>query len=164
MTQIEKLPRGRRFLSQYSRMLRSYEQFKRIENGDWPGHSLQEHHDQMYSFFIECYTLKDWIKKDILNEDLDEPVENFINKNDCLKLCADIANGKKHLELDRPPRYGVDTRLGYEVHLNESDENTTVHTKMYVYSDSRDRFDSFDIATQCVEKWTEFLKRNGLLV
>lgn len=163
MTQIENLPKGKRYLSQYSSVLHSYDVFKKIDCGDWSGHSLKEHHDQMHAFFVECYSLKDWIKNDISEEDLDENVENFINKNVCLKLCADIANGKKHLELNKPPRYGVDTNLRYEVHLNEVENNPRVRTKMYIDSDSGIRLDSFDVATQCLLKWTEFLKRNSLL-
>ena len=163
MTQIENLPRGKRWRSQYSRVLRSYDVFKKIDCGDWSGHSLNEHYDQIYSFFVECYSLKDWIQKDLSKEDLDENVENFINQNNVLKLCADIANGKKHLELNKPPRYGLDTNLQHEVHLNEDEDTPKVRTKIYIHSDSGIPLDSFGVATQCVLKWTEFLKRNGLL-
>jgi hypothetical protein len=45
--------------------------------------------------------LKDWIKKDTsVPKHVRDGVEKYINCNECLRYCADIANGTKHLDLD----------------------------------------------------------------
>ena len=82
----------------------------------------------MLAFFMNCYHLKDWIKNDISDTSLNAAVEDYINQNACLKLCADICNGAKHLDLTHS-RFGEGTSIGTEVHLDESQKNSPVIRK-----------------------------------
>ena len=46
---------------------------------------------------MNCHHLKDWIKNDSAAASVANNVENYINNNPDLSLCADICNGVKHL-------------------------------------------------------------------
>jgi hypothetical protein len=51
--------------------------------------------DKFQAFFIHCYQLKDWLKNDPTFSSPLGGVENFVNANWALKVCADIANSEK---------------------------------------------------------------------
>lgn len=55
--------------------------------------------DDLYSFFVNCYHLKDWIEKDEAIICTKSEIESFLAKNDYLKLCANLCNSSKHLVL-----------------------------------------------------------------
>ncbi len=65
---------------------------------------FDDHHlDDVNAFFIFCYHLKDWLKKDrALDRAIGNAAESLVSSDDWLKLCADVANGAKHLVLDSP--------------------------------------------------------------
>jgi hypothetical protein len=68
--------------------------------------------DDFYAFFSTCFHLKDWLKQDnSLPESVRADVETHVNATFWLKLCADLANGSKHLELSRP-RVDPKARVG----------------------------------------------------
>jgi hypothetical protein len=159
MIQLRNLPRGRLCIDQLERVIRWYYRFQQINEGRQTGASFEGQYDDMLAFFMNCYHLKDWIKNDISDTSLNAAVEDYINQNACLKLCADICNGAKHLNLTHS-RFGEGTSIRTEVHLDESLENPPVIRKWYITSDSGQIFDSFDIATQCVQKWVEFFNQH----
>jgi len=159
MTRNRHLPRGRSCIDQFERMIRWYRRYQQINEGTQRGASFEGQYDDMLAFFMNCYHLKDWIKNDIADESFNRVVEDYINQNDCLKLCADICNGAKHLDVTRS-RFGEGTAIRTEVHLDESQDNPPVIRKWYITSESGQVFDSFDIATQCVEKWVEFFRQH----
>jgi len=91
---------------QFERVKRS---LNRIENRN---EDLTPYHeDDFWHFFQDCYHLKDWIKNDssipknIKGEYIDKnhkeghKVEECINANTNLSMCADLANKSKHLKL-----------------------------------------------------------------
>jgi hypothetical protein len=61
--------------------------------------------DDSYAFFQNCYHIKDWLKNDPAFLRAVE-VEGYITSTPALSLCADIANGIKHLLLTKKPRSG----------------------------------------------------------
>src|SRR5688572_16657296 len=90
------------YLEQYKRMIRSFERFEKINEGKAHDQHSDYNLDDVYSFFIYCYHLKDWIKNDPASG-IDAPtVEGFVHGDLNLKLCGDLSNGVKHLKLDRP--------------------------------------------------------------
>ena len=101
MTQLRNLPRGKLCIDQLNRVIRWYRRFQQINEGIQKGASFEGQYDDMLAFFMNCYHLKDWIKNDISDDSLNTVVEDYINQNDCLKLCADICNGAKHLDVTR---------------------------------------------------------------
>jgi hypothetical protein len=52
--------------------------------------------DTIFNFFCECHNIKDSIQNDTLIIFDKNPVEN-IRENQCLQICADICNLKKHV-------------------------------------------------------------------
>ncbi len=159
MTQLRNLPRGKLCIDQLNRVIRWYRRFQQINEGIQKSASFEGQYDDMLAFFMNCYHLKDWIKNDISDDSLNTVVEDYINQNDCLKLCADICNGAKHLDVTRS-RFGEETSIRTEVHLDESQENPPVIRKWYITSNSGQIFDAFDIATQCVERWVDFFNQH----
>ena len=62
----------------------------------------ETYRDYAHNFFLFCYHIKDWIKNDpAVDKSVKDAVEDYINQNNCLKICADIANGIKHLSLEK---------------------------------------------------------------
>ncbi len=61
--------------------------------------------DDIFAFFVECHSLKDWFANDPLflpgktEKRKHATLNRFINCNEVLQVCADIANGKKHFTL-----------------------------------------------------------------
>ena len=159
MTQIRNLPQGQLCIDQLYRVNRWYRCFQQINEGNQKGASFEGQYDEVLAFFMNCYHLKDWIKNDISDENFNSVVESYINQNDCLKLCADICNGAKHLDVNRS-RFGEETSIRTEVHLDESQENSPVIRKWYITTNSGEVFDSFDIATLCLTKWVDFFNQH----
>lgn len=55
--------------------------------------------DDVHAFFVEVHSFKDWLKNDPSYTDYDgSEIESFITSKFELSLCADLANGKKHLQ------------------------------------------------------------------
>lgn len=56
--------RGGGFREQYDRMLRWFERFKSISEGQVHTDNSDFYEDTMRTFFETCYHLKDWVKND----------------------------------------------------------------------------------------------------
>lgn len=92
------------------------EQMKRVrrwlERIELPAESQTEHEDFLWSFFQNCWHLKDWIKNDpTTSSGVVNGIESDINRYDSLKISADLANGSKHLVLLRPPRHAKNPQV-----------------------------------------------------
>jgi len=56
--------------------------------------------DDFHAFFICCFHLKDWLRADSsVGDGIRDAVAGFVDRNLWLRLCADLANGSKHLKL-----------------------------------------------------------------
>jgi hypothetical protein len=98
-------------------MLRSHDRLTDYAHGDRAA-SSDEARDALIHFFQDAYHLKDWLRNDqgeqaignqparnAVSQQVKDAVENYISSTLFLQLCADIANGSKHLEL-RPGQPG----------------------------------------------------------
>jgi hypothetical protein len=134
------------------------------ENASSP--RIEDYFDDVYSFFENCYALKDWLKNDQeFSRKTDDEVERFVSQNPDLALCADIANGKKHLHLNRPPRSGAEpSRLSGHVIIDMTDtlsptDDLPVKMKVQIFVDHAGKtLDVLPLATRCVEAWENFLR------
>ena len=127
---------------------------KRIESQN---SSQTEYDDDMWSFFQNCWHLKDWIKNDGSVGVAADKVEEFISNNEELRLCADICNGTKHLRL-ASSRSGEDPRFGqrkFKVHVGGLP--TTISAK-YTIDTSGGPVDAFNLATKCLQAWENFIR------
>ena len=84
--------------------------------------------DDIYHFFQDCWHLKDWIKNDAtLSQSTREGIISEAKKTDSLKYCADLANGSKHLKLERA-RKGV-ALWRFDTTQSNSDRSTMTISK-----------------------------------
>jgi len=154
----------RKHQEQFERMKRWYERIKEIDEGRLHNISSDHYHDEVYAFFINCYHLKDWILHDGTVKPPDKgKVENFINGNKCMCVCADICNGVKHLELKptKDQRSHQDPKFGgrkFSLSLGGGPE-PIIKVKFSIKTKTG-TIDAFELASECVQKWEEFIKEN----
>ena len=100
---------------QYERMLRSHDRLNDYSRGHRAA-SSDEARDALIHFFQDAYHLKVWLRNDQGEQaigiqpsrnpgaqHIKDAVESYVSSTQFLQLCADIANGSKHLGL-RPAR------------------------------------------------------------
>jgi hypothetical protein len=134
--QLRNSPRGYLHIEQYQRVIRLYKRFKQINDGTQKGATFEGQEDDMLAFFLNCHHLKDWVIQDFYVDKshpdyamycrLRDEVVRLIDSNDCLKLCADICNGAKHLRRDEASHFGEALRVRTEVHVDETEDDFTV--------------------------------------
>ena len=67
-----------KYPEQWDRVRRWYLRFREISEGKLHDRSSDFYQDDIYAFFMNCYHLKDWIKKDPTASSLSAEVEDFI--------------------------------------------------------------------------------------
>ncbi len=153
---------ARKYQEQYARMNRWYARFTALDQGRPHDVPSDNHIDEIYAFFMNCYHLKDWIKHDsAVPLAVQQSVEGYINANRSLRLCADICNSLKHLTLTSQ-RSGESPTFGKkEFGLAFGGETPVIKLKYQVNATSGP-VDAFKLATECVDAWNAFLSSNGL--
>jgi len=139
----------RKYKEQFERVNRWYNRFKKINSGKEHNRNTEYDKDDVYIFFVNCHHLKDWIIHDeSIREDIEDKVIEFI-KEDELDLCREICNAVKHLN-EKPKFSKSETKL--KLPEKEIKINYTIETE------NGDE-DAFELATKCMEKWEEFIKK-----
>jgi len=122
--------------------------------------------DDFYAFFSTCFHLKDWLKQDnSLPESVRADVETHVNATFWLKLCADLANGSKHLELSRP-RVDPKARVGTQGPAFQPGafQANAFQTKPIVTVNADGKaWAALTVANNCMAAWEGFLEDKGLL-
>jgi hypothetical protein len=112
----------------------------------------------MWSFFQNCWHLKDWIKNDIsVPYKVRESLEDELKRYPELMACADLANATKHLEL-RNPRTGAK-------HDHKNFRLTIGGPSSVEYSinlGDGNHIDAVQLAKNCVDTWVAIIKSYGL--
>ena len=157
----------RKHQEQFERMKRWYERIKKIDQG--MPHNLSfinlpsgYFYDEFYAFFVNCYHLRDWIENDDTVEPLTKrKVKDFIEQNECMCICADICNSIKHLKRERSdyskknPTFG-----GREFSLSLGGEPEPIIKVKFSIETKTGTIDAFELASECIRKWGEFIKDN----
>jgi hypothetical protein len=148
---------------------RFYRQLKELHNGipakkQWDAQVI--YRDYAIAFFIFCYHIKDWINKDDrIDKETKKKVKTFM-RNSCLKNCAIIANGEKHLKSKpkHPKKSNAKskiTREETEILANGGDGYSNVIIKEFLYISTREgEIEVFNLASECINKWREFIEEN----
>lgn len=122
--------------------------------------------DDLYAFFECCYHLKDWLRNDSsLDPSMGRDAEALINSAPCLKICADIANGSKHLVRNRPARIDPNAHVERVEGAFQADAfqaNAFQVEQVVVVADGR-AWNALDIVNECVGAWDTFLRSKGLI-
>ena len=150
-----------RFLEQFERVKRY---LNKIEDQD---RDSTAYDDDLWSFFQNCYHLKDWIKNDPdIGDGIKETVEKFVQSNKELRICADLANRSKHLELDRPPREDAKvTSRSTTIYAPVAGSDlvgTSTCEHIITLGDGR-KCMALDVARKAVKAWESFLSENKLI-
>lgn len=148
-----------KYREQFNRVKRWYERFAEIDGGTAHDRPSDRYQDEVYAFFLNCYHLKDWIKNDENVGAAATKVEEFINSNEELSLCADICNGIKHLKLEGS-RSGQNPQFGSrQFHMELGGQQQILGVK-YSIDTSSGSVDAFEFATKCFEAWQNFINSN----
>ena len=95
---------GTAWEDQWARILRWRERV-RFSRDDWrnDGSGTEHYRDEVFALFQALWHLKDWLKNDpALPAPVGVAVETWIvGEGHLLKVAADVANGSKHMTLDR---------------------------------------------------------------
>ncbi|MDX2080383.1 MAG: hypothetical protein SFU53_06320 [Terrimicrobiaceae bacterium] len=177
---------------QYQSMLRAFQDLQAIS--DDAGREVQigdpRPSDAARTFFLQCYHLKDWLKKDSRIGD-PKAVERWINQCEALSIAADVCNSLKHAGLSQPPRsgkaleminlaYRLDFPPGAKTDIKflkqpiDGDTITICRTPLAILKgkpiataeiiltlDGVQR-PALIVARQCIQDWDQFLSDNGI--
>ncbi|PBI96436.1 hypothetical protein BKP42_41170 [Rhodococcus erythropolis] len=167
---------------QYRRMQRSRERLL----SDLNGSDSAVARDSLYRFYQDVFHLLDWICADPNTEHLKSEVRQMSDGSMALRVCTDVANGTKHLHLDRTSRV-TGKREGYaevvsqnatvrvprinvivstfqgSVVPNAKAEVGSVHHSWSVRVNGTDR-DAVELAEQAVADWDAWLSSKGLVL
>lgn len=147
---------------QYDRMRRWYNRFAILDRGRLHDVPSDNYLDEIYAFFMNCYHLKDWIMNDsAVAATIQQAVESYINSSRPLRLCADICNSIKHLNLrsDRSGESPIFGRKQFDLVLGTAPATISIN---YEINTTTGPIDAFILATECVEAWDTFLAAHGL--
>ena len=117
--------------------------------------------DATLSFFEAIHHLKDWLGNDASSGLTKGDGDALIDRSLVLQLCADLANGSKHLTLTSTRTGDKSTaivRNSVDVYLGTG---TAAH-RFYVQSGGTE-YDVLEISEAAVEEWAKFLTSKGLL-
>jgi len=139
---------------QYRQVLRS---LNRIQDRN---KSAEDYVDELSHFFMDCWHLKDWIRYDAgLPPKVKAAITSAAKKKPFLQLCADVANGRKHLELDPKRSFRRAVLIG-EIELRSGAARVE-----YVIVDKKGggrRLLALDIAKRAVNQWGRIITGQGL--
>jgi len=122
--------------------------------------------DYVLAFFLNCYHVKDWLKKGPGWRDDVEPtvkrkaIEQFINESDALSICADLCNGSKHFNLDEEPRSGRTPEVLGEHHRVDLTQSPPIKTIRYTVRTGYGDFEARALAERCFEQWKNFIDQS----
>jgi len=150
-----------RFLEQFERVKRY---LNKVEDQD---RDSTAYDDDLWSFFQNCYHLKDWIKNDLdIGDGIRKTVEKFVQSNKELRICADLANRSKHLELNEPPREDAKVTSRsvtiYAPTAGSDSVGTSTCEHTITLGDGSKRI-ALDVARKAVKAWESFLSENKLI-
>jgi hypothetical protein len=124
--------------------------------------------DSVYAFFIFCYHLKDWLQADpAVPEKVGQAAEQMISGAFHMSLCADLANGLKHVSVTRRPRLSGPVSFSTQAPAPEfsQDPNDYLGVLPTIHgADGEFIAPAPEIVDLCVNAWETFLRQHRLLV
>lgn len=145
-----------RILDSTAPMPTSAEEFNALEQ------RMVAYEDNAWSFFIHCWHVRDWIKYD---PTIDPAIRTSILKaaetSRALQICADVANGRKHLKLDRPPRVGAEFE-SLRASWTSLGGTWTIGLYMQIGGDQKDVIDVPSLAWDALRSWEQILQAHGV--
>jgi hypothetical protein len=131
---------------QYNRMLRWYERMSSAAAQGSP-----DTDDFVFAFFQNCYYLREWIAQTSTTSTAE--LDALFAGSRSLRLCRDLCNGTKHLNISRP---SVDAH--FSIGREYAPGEPTGH-RLFAIAD--DKYDLLELAAACVKDWEQFASRIG---
>jgi hypothetical protein len=148
------------YLEQYQRVQRY---LGRIQDQE---RDRTEYEDDLWSFFQNCWHLKDWLAYDdsgvplVLRAKLcGDELKTFLQQYTNLRICADLANRTKHLKLKKP---WLDAKARGDIRVDFTEEATPIRLEYRIVLGDNSDYDALDVARQAVEEWDAILVEHGL--
>lgn len=154
-----------RIQEQLERIKRWYRRFLEINDGREHTQDSNYYEDEVYAFFQNCYHLKDWIKNDPdVDQKIKGRIECYVQLNDALSLCADVCNASKHLYLTtrRSPQIGNNLRVQRNFALTAGGDQPQIIIKYNIVLEDGKQKDAFELASECISAWEQFIKDNQI--
>jgi hypothetical protein len=128
--------------------------------------SSDEARDGLFHFFQDAYHLKDWIKNDSTVQTGN--VETFVSGEVPLRLCADLCNGTKHLQLTKARTGDPSTAFtSQSVTVRPAAAGTGEPPRPALHywgvGSGGQQYDAATLAGEVVRTWKQWLRREGLL-
>jgi hypothetical protein len=130
-----------------------------------------EYEDMLWAFFQNCWHVKDWIKNDnSAPQALRDAIWNHEPENiGDLQLCAELANGSKHLKLiQNPHRPHRDAKIRNDVNVFIGESmteggKTQVRTEYsyFVTDNTGTECPAHDVARNAVAAWEALIVKHG---
>ena len=116
-----------------------------------------EYEDDIWSFFQNCWHLKDWVKNDpSVPLHVRQSIGPLARASLSLRICGDLANATKHLK----PRGGAKpSHWNIAIVPGESSK-----VEYLINTGSRTQQDGLDHARKCLLEWERILAAQGLKV
>lgn len=153
----EQVERTRRWLNR----LQNAASHENDINEPLPPGKHEEYEDYLYAFFQNCWHIKDWIMADIgapgTLRDAVKRVEK--EKPDALRLCADVANGSKHLG---QPRDKNRAKTVGEIAVEIDPEGNSKTTYEYKVVDGETQHDALELARRALRTWDDLIAANNI--
>lgn len=116
-----------------------------------------DYQDDVWTFFQNCWHLKDWVKYDpLVPPDIKYQIKLAVKASTVLAVCHDMANGTKHLVLDYPQ-------------AGASHSHVTLTTSVHqgpaidcIMETSAGRRSAREVAQECMDEWVRILSAEGL--
>jgi len=139
---------------QLARIRRWYVKVEAIGRAENPTSNLEEEHDVVYAFFMNCYHLRDWLQNS--NVVSSEALREFFNDHIEMMACRDICNGLKHFKLERSS-LDSEFSIGREYMPASSSTPRPGLNETWFIIIGEHKFDIFELAKACMTLWEEFI-------
>jgi len=149
-------------MEQIERTKRYLERMRKIYSGVEYIKDKQYYIDDVFSFFVHCHHIKDWIIQ-LHNSGTEtsrkKAVKIFINQHYELKICADLCNGTKHCNLKNQLTDNQPCIAG-RCFTSSNDEITK--GKFTILSNEK-CYDALELAEECMKLWESYLENLNVL-
>ncbi|EPN5006660.1 hypothetical protein NB464_14425 [Vibrio diabolicus] len=152
-----------KYQKQIERAERYYERFKKINDGREHDSHSETYFDDIYTFFMHCYHIKDYLKHDAsYTTHTNQEIENYITNTPSLALCADICNGLKHLNLNNTRSGDTPDVDSGTIHVNITEGMGSGNTEVKVsckvtVKHAGSEKDAFELASEAMGSWRTFI-------
>ncbi|MFT6909454.1 MAG: hypothetical protein ACJAS1_006173 [Oleiphilaceae bacterium] len=149
-------------MEQFNRVERYLKRIEAIYEGVPLSHSCdkQSYDDDVMSFFIHCYHVRDWLIHDDTLRITQNNVDEYIKDNRALSVCTDLANGLKHCRLTRNTRTEDQPHVsGSERLVSKFGDEPSIMSSKYRIMSNNQTLDALTLAKECVQLWRELFAK-----